>query len=78
MQLGSTEAIKQAAAEGLGLTCLSRCAVQDLLTLRRLVLMNSTLPRLTRRFYLIHHRQKQFSGSLLGFIAHCMAATHPS
>lgn len=78
MQLGSTEAIKQAAAEGLGLTCLSRCAVQDLLTLRRLVLMNSTLPRLTRRFYLIQHRQKQFSGSLLGFIAHCMAATHPS
>ena len=36
MQLGSTEAIKQAAAEGLGLTCLSRCAVEDLLTLSAL------------------------------------------
>lgn len=74
MQLGSTEAIKQAAAEGLGLTCLSRCAVQDLLTLRRLVLVNTTLPRLTRRFYLIQHRQKQFSASLERFVAHCFSA----
>jgi len=73
MQLGSTEAIKQAAAEGLGLACLSLCAVQDLLTLKRLVVVNSTLPRLTRRFYLIHHRQKQFSASLQRFVAHCEA-----
>jgi len=73
MQLGSTEAIKQAAAEGLGLACLSLCAVQDLLTLKRLVLVASTLPRLTRRFYLIHHRQKQFSASLQRFVAHCEA-----
>lgn len=74
MQLGSTEAIKRAAAEGLGLTCLSRCAVEDLLTLRRLALVNTTLPRLTRRFYLIQHRQKQFSGSLQRFVAHCLSA----
>lgn len=74
MQLGSTEAIKQAAAEGLGLTCLSLCSVQDLLTLRRLVLLNSTLPRLTRRFYLIQHRQKQFSTSLQSFVAHCLTS----
>jgi len=73
MQLGSTEAIKHAAAEGLGLTCLSRCAVEDLLTLRRLVLVNTTLPRLTRRFYLIQHRQKQFSASLQRFVAHCLS-----
>ena len=76
MQLGSTEAIKQAAAEGLGLTCLSLCTVQDLLTLKRLVLVNSTLPRLTRRLYLIQHRQKQFSGSLQRFVAHCVSAPH--
>jgi DNA-binding transcriptional LysR family regulator len=71
MQLGSTEAIKQAAAEGLGLACLSLCAVQDLITLKRLVVVNSTLPRLTRRFYVIHHRQKQLSTSLQSFVAHC-------
>lgn len=74
MQLGSTEAIKQAAAEGIGLTCLSLCAVQDLLTLQKLVVVNTTLPRLTRRFYLIHHRQKQFSASLQRFVSHCEAA----
>ena len=73
MQFGSTEAIKQAAAEGLGLACLSLCAVQDLLTLKRLVVVNSTLPRLSRRFYLIHHRQKQFSVGLQRFVAHCEA-----
>ena len=73
MQLGSTEAIKHAVAEGLGLTCLSLCAVQDLLTLQRLTVLNTTLPRLTRRFYLIHHRRKQFSASLQRFSAHCQS-----
>lgn len=75
MQLGSTEAIKQAAAEGLGLACLSLCAVQDLLTLRRLVVVNTSLPRLNRRFYLVHHRQKQFSAGLQRFVDHCEAVT---
>jgi DNA-binding transcriptional LysR family regulator len=74
MQFGSTEAIKQAAAEGLGLTCLSRYAVQDLITLRRLVPLKTTLPRLGRRFYLIHHEQKRFTPSLTRFIAHCRNA----
>ena len=73
MELGSTEAIKQAAAEGLGLACLPLCAVQDLLTLKRLVVVDSTLPRLSRRLYLIHHRQKQFSNSLGAFVEHCRA-----
>jgi len=71
MQLGSTEAIKQAAAEGLGLACLSLCTVQDLLTLGRLVVLDTTLPRLTRRFYLVHHRQKRLTTYLERFAAHC-------
>lgn len=75
MQLGSTEAIKQAAAEGLGLACLSRCAVEDLVTLGRLAVLETTLPRLTRRFYLVHHRRKQFSGNLARFVAHCTTPT---
>jgi DNA-binding transcriptional LysR family regulator len=70
---GSTEAIKQAAAEGLGLACLSLCSVQDLLTLGRLVVLETTLPRLTRRMYLIHHRRKRFSANLQRFVAHCVA-----
>lgn len=71
MQFGSTEAIKRAAAEGLGLACLSLCSVQDLLTLGRLVVLNTPLPRLTRRFYLVHHRQKRLTPYLERFAAHC-------
>ncbi len=71
MQPGSTEAIKQATAEGLGLACLSLCAVQDLVTLGRLVVLRTTLPRLTRRFYLVHHQKKRLSGNLQRLVAHC-------
>ena len=73
MHFGGTEAIKQAAVEGLGFTCLSLFAVQDLITLGRLVRVETTLPRLARRFYLVHHRRKQFSTSLARFVAHCQA-----
>jgi DNA-binding transcriptional LysR family regulator len=71
LQFGSTEAIKQAAVEGLGLTCLSFAAVSDLITLGRLQVLETALPRLARRFYLIYHIQKQFSASLERFIRHC-------
>ena len=74
MHFGGTEAIKQAAVEGLGFTCLSLFAVQDLITLGRLVRVETTLPRLVRRLYLIHHRRKQFSKSLSRFIEHCRQA----
>lgn len=72
LQFGGTEAIKQAAVEGLGFTCLSLFAVRDLITLGRLVQVRTTLPRLARRFYLIQHRRKQPSKSLARFVAHCL------
>ena len=71
LQFGGTEAIKQAAVEGLGLTCLSLFAVQDLVALGRLVRVQTTLPRLARRLWLVHHRRKQFSRSLAAFIDFC-------
>lgn len=71
LQVGGTEAIKQATAEGLGITCLSARAVRDLVALGRLVVLDTALERLERRFYLIHHRQKQFSQGLQAFLAHC-------
>ena len=71
LHFGGTEAIKQAAVEGLGFTCLSSFAVHDLVTLGRLVQVRTTLPRLARRFWLIHHRRKQFSRSLAAFIDFC-------
>ena len=71
LRFGGTEAIKQAAVEGLGFTCLSSFAVQDLVALGRLVQVQTTLPRLARRFWLVHHRRKQFSRSLAAFIDFC-------
>ena len=71
LHFGGTEAIKQAAVEGLGFTCLSLFAVSDLVALGRLVRVDTTLPRLVRRFWLIHHRRKQFSRSLAAFIDFC-------
>ena len=71
LHFGGTEAIKQAAAEGLGFTCLSLFAVQDLVALGRLVRVRTTLPRLTRPLWLVHHRRKQFSKSLAAFIDYC-------
>ncbi len=73
MHFGSTEAIKQAAAAGLGLTCLSRYAVRDLVALGRLVILQTPLRKLTRRFWLIHHRQKRFSIGMERFVDHCHA-----
>lgn len=73
MTLGSSEAIKNAVAQGLGLSCLSRCVVQDLVEAKRLSVLPTTLPRLTRRFALIHHRKKVLSAALQFFIGHCKA-----
>jgi len=71
LRFGGTEAIKQAAVEGLGLTCLSLFAVRDLVALGRLVRVRTTLPRLARRFWLVHHRRKQFSRGLAAFVDFC-------
>jgi len=71
LRFGGTEAIKQAAVEGLGLTCLSLFAVRDLIALGRLVRVRTTLPRLARRFWLVHHGRKQFSRGLAAFVDFC-------
>ncbi len=73
MTLGSSEAIKNAVAVGLGISCLSRFVVSDLLAARRLVVLASNLPRLTRRFAIIHHRQKRLSPALAAFVETCGA-----
>jgi DNA-binding transcriptional LysR family regulator len=71
LHFGGTEAIKQATVEGLGFTCLSLFAVQDLIALGRLVRVRTTLPRLLRRLWLVHHRRKQFSKGLAAFVDFC-------
>ncbi len=71
--LGGSEAIKNAAACGLGVSCLSRWVVEDLVRARRLVILDTRLPPLERRLSLLWHRQKTLSAGLGRFIAHCRA-----
>jgi DNA-binding transcriptional LysR family regulator len=71
MTIGSPEAIKNAAAEGLGISCLSRYVAQDALLSKRLCVLPTRLPRLTRHLMLIHHSRKLLSAPLSNFMAHC-------
>jgi DNA-binding transcriptional LysR family regulator len=71
--LGGSEAIKNAAAYGLGVSCLSRWVVEDLVRARRLSILATRLPALERRLSLVWHREKTLSGGLSRFIAHCRA-----
>lgn len=71
MTLGSSEAIMNAAAEGLGISCLSRAVVEELLAAGRLCVLGTRLPRLSRRLALIHHRAKVLSATVRRFVQHC-------
>ncbi len=69
MTLGSSEAIKNAVAQGLGISCLSLCVVDDLIASKKLVALHTVLPKLNRKFALIHHSKKALSGPLNTLIA---------
>jgi DNA-binding transcriptional LysR family regulator len=64
IELGSSEAIKHAAAAGLGVACLSRWVADDLLADGRLRELETTLPRITRQCHWIVHRDKQPTAAL--------------
>ncbi len=70
IEFGNPEAIKRAAASGLGISCLSRYVVQDLLKSGELVAPPTELPPLKRRFYLVMHRQKKHTRGLDVLLRH--------
>lgn len=70
MRFGGTEAIKLAVAKGLGLSCLSLATVQDWIEMGRLVRVPTTLPRMVRPLWRIHHRGKVLSPAAQGFAEH--------
>ncbi len=70
-EFSNSEAIKHAAAAGLGLACLSRTIVARFLSRGELVEVNTPLPKLTRRFFLLYHRKKTLSPQLKAFLNHC-------
>lgn len=70
-EFSNSEAIKYAAAAGLGLACLSRLVVADLVEAGRLVELRTTLPRLQRHFYLVSRKNKLLSARLAFFMQFC-------
>ncbi|BCO27948.1 HTH-type transcriptional activator CmpR [Rhodoferax lithotrophicus] len=70
--LGSSEAIKQTAAEGLGLACLSRWVVNDALAAGRLQQVSTPLPPMTRQCYFVVHQDKQITPALRRFMGQAM------
>lgn len=71
IEMGSSEAIMQAAAQGLGVACLSRWAAADALDAGRLVALPAPWPPLRRQCYRVLHRDKQITPALQRFWATC-------
>jgi DNA-binding transcriptional LysR family regulator len=76
LELGSSEAIKHAAAQGLGLAVLSRWVVEDLLRTGQLVQLATTLPRAYRQCFWVTHRDRQATPVLERFLAQAAAEVH--
>jgi len=68
IELGSSEAIKHAAAAGLGVACLSHWVVDDAVAHGHLVTLSTALPRLRRRCYMVWHRDKQLTPALQALV----------
>lgn len=71
LQLGNTEAIKNAVLTGLGISCLSKTAVSDLLNTGQLVELKIPFLKLTRDFYILLHKEKHKTTILNNFISAC-------
>lgn len=67
-EFNDNEAIKQSAAQGMGVACLSRMVVADMLDSGKLVELNTRFGRLTRRLSLLIPHQKQATQGMQGFM----------
>lgn len=68
IELGSSEAIRNAAALGLGMACLSRFVIEDFVRDGRLVVLESEMPPTDRQCYWVVHRDKHFTPALRAFV----------
>jgi len=67
--LGSSEAIKRAAAEGLGVACLSRWVVQDFVADGRLKIVESSMTPIYRQCHWVVHRDRPLTSAMEQFLA---------
>jgi DNA-binding transcriptional LysR family regulator len=75
-ELGSTQAIKELAAAGAGLACVSRHVVAQDLRAGSLVQLQVRLPRgsARRRLAIVTRKGRQLGHAAQAFMRHCMAA----
>jgi DNA-binding transcriptional LysR family regulator len=71
LELGHTEAIKQAVAAGLGISCLSRLALAESLAHGSLAELATPFLNLHRQLFLLVHKDKYRTNSLNSFIQFC-------
>jgi len=70
-EFSNSEAIKNAAVAGMGLACLSRLVVKDLILQGKLIELRSALPKLQRQFYIITAKKKIVSNRLATLLDFC-------
>jgi DNA-binding transcriptional LysR family regulator len=71
LELGHTEAIKEAVEAGLGISCLSRLAIARALDLGVLIQLPAPFLNLERRFSILIHKEKYRTDLLQAFLSFC-------
>lgn len=71
LELGNTEAIKKAVEAGLGISCLSKRAVQREIEHKKLAVINLKDIEITRKLNLIYHKDKNLSDLHKSFFNYC-------
>ncbi len=77
IEIGSSEAIKHAAAQGLGVACLSRWVAQDLIDAGQLTCLATTLPKMVRQCHIVVHQDKDLTPALTRFLDLAVALRLP-
>lgn len=72
LELGHTEAIKQAVITGVGISCLSELAIRQAVKNKQLVILKTPFLKLTREFYLLFHKKKYKTAVLNQFMQYCL------
>ena len=72
LELSSNRAIKRAVEEGIGIALISRKVALEEIESGRLIAIPLFEPSMTRKFYMIHHKDKYLSESLQNFMATVM------
>lgn len=76
LELEHTEAIKRAVEAGLGISCLSRVALQEAFRRGSLVPLATPQRDFHRRFYFILHQQKYRSAGIENWLTMCRELAH--